>query len=120
MADDPVFNIIAASGGRPPRPPDDSVLVKVPAGWYATAGGVKGLHVRLAGREMRQIGEMSAARLGRRVAHAEWVITADPFTVAEIGLTHDCDECRGGTGAAVAWLAQTPGGKIAAGRLWWA
>jgi hypothetical protein len=94
----------------------DSMLLPVPPFWYATPDT---LLAQVAGRDLRHLSEYGATMVGEKLHHADWVLTDDPEQVTAIGMTHDCDRCRTGTARAVAWLAENPGGKIAAGLLYW-
>jgi hypothetical protein len=97
----------------------DSMLLKVPGRWYADLGQGRTLVAAVVHRALRGASERGAAAVGRRLHHADWVITGDPAQVEQIGMTHDCGECRAGTDRALAWLAGHPGGEIAAGMLHW-
>jgi hypothetical protein len=94
----------------------DSMLLPVPPFWYATPDT---LLATVAGRDLRLLSDAGAKMVGEKLHHADWVLTDDPEQVTAIGMTHDCDRCRDGTARALAWLAENPGGKIAAGLLYW-
>jgi hypothetical protein len=99
----------------------DSMLLPVPARWYGEMrdGSGRVLLGPIVGKELRELSETGAGGVGEQLHHADWVITSDPAQVEQIGMTHDCAYCRAGTDKALAWLADHPGGEIAAGLLYW-
>lgn len=98
----------------------DSAIIKVPARWYGTVGGERGLLAQLVGRELREGSERIAAGMGENLHHAEWTITSDPAEVRTLGLMHDCVTCRAGVDQALTFLRENPAGEVAVGQLWWA
>jgi hypothetical protein len=112
------LNVIGDSRGEPTG--YDAAIAKVPDGVYVTIDGQRVLNAKVAARALREIAELSAARLGERLHHAEWTLTSDPEQVRTLGLMHDCATCRAGVDQATAYLRETPGGEVAVGQLWWA
>jgi hypothetical protein len=98
----------------------DSAIISVPARWYVTLNGERVFLARQAGRDLRKVSEGCAASVGESLHHAVWTITGDPEQVRTLGMMHDCETCREGTGNALAVLAANPGSEVAVGQLWWA
>ena len=95
----------------------DSMMLAVPGHWYATVDGQRAMVGPVVGKELRELSVFGAAQVDRKLHHADWVITADPAKVEEIGMVHGCHVCRAQTDLALEWLRQNPGGEVAAGML---
>jgi hypothetical protein len=96
------------------------VVCTVPAAWYLTVNGDRGLNTGKARQELQGQTTRLLRRAGRELHHAHWVITADPAVVRARPLIHDCAGCRTSVADAITHLAAHPGDEVALGRLWWA
>jgi hypothetical protein len=98
----------------------DSIILNVPDGAYVTVDdGPPALNVRGFSRFLRELAESQAHRLGEELHHAEFRITTDPSIVESWGTTHDCEECRAGTNAALRRLREAPQTPLLVGLLYW-
>jgi hypothetical protein len=94
----------------------DAMIITVPGAWYAEITGAgPALLARVAGRGLRVASELGAARLGRRLHHADWQLTSDPEVVREVMPGGHCAECDAGTDKALEYLAEQPGHEVALG-----
>lgn len=98
----------------------DAMIITVPRGWYATIGGQAGLLGQVAAEALRKASEQGAEAQGRRLHHADWIITSDPRLVEEVLPSHHCPECYQGNRAALRHLADAPGNEVALGVLHYA
>jgi hypothetical protein len=97
----------------------DAMIITVPPTWYAEVEGGRAVLARVAGAGLREASEQGAARVGRRLHHADWQLTGDPAVVRDVMPQH-CPECAAGTEAALAYLAEQPGREVALGLLYFA
>ncbi len=107
--------------GRHPIIGSDSCIAVVPDEWYVRVPGQEPmLDLRRLGRDLRNLSEQSAARIGERLHHAEWVITSDPAVVERRGMHDtDCARCRADVDQALARLAEVDD-PLLVGILYWA
>jgi hypothetical protein len=121
VADPWVFRVIGTDT-RLGAAGSEAMLLPVPARWYGIVDGRPALIAAVVSRELRELSDAGAASVGEQLHHADWVITADPAQIRQVGQDTDhpgCEQCRAGTVKALAWLAAHPGGEVAAGVLHW-
>jgi hypothetical protein len=107
-------------GTAGPRGPSggETAFWPVPARrWYAAEGGalIEGTVIA----DLEGLADACAARAGRTLYSAGWVITADRAQIRAIGATEGCAEGWPGLAAILPWLARHPGAEVACGVLRW-
>lgn len=98
----------------------DSAIMAAPDDIYVTVNGKATIVVNRLARLLSEISESSAADLGVKLHHGDWVLTTDPAEVSRLGLMHDCPTCRAGVDQALAHLKQFPQSPLLVGLLYWA
>lgn len=106
-----------------PEVPPCAMYYSVPEHWYGTVPGAAGEFLRadVAGRELRDLAYEGAARAGRVLHHADWVITADPAQVEALSAPgrDDCADCAADLADILGWMGEHPGREMAVALLWW-
>jgi hypothetical protein len=88
---------------------------------YATINGTDTLLVTRFSRLIQAMAEMRAGEaVGEVLHHGDFFITTDAERVRELGMLHDCEDCRAGVDRALASLAEHPGADVVIGQLYWA
>ena len=102
-----------------------AMYYSVPVDWYGTVevDGTAGrcLRADVAGKALRELACQGAARVGRRLHHADWVITADAIQVVSLSQPGrcPCERCAADLADIVKWMAGHPDREMAVGVLWW-
>lgn len=97
----------------------DTTIFRVPDAAFLTIDGVETINATRLAATLRTISSLQAKDLGRRLHHAEFVVTSDPEEVKARGQGHDCPSCRQGVKSALAELSERPDTKLAVGTLYW-
>lgn len=113
-------------GTAGPRGPSggETVFWPVPVRrWYAPEVGEAGLRLRLIEgtviHDLEGLADASAARAGRRLHSATWVITADRAQIRATAAAEGCTTGWPGLPDILPWLARHPGSEVACGVLRW-
>lgn len=121
MTGDAVYRVQTHAMGRPIAG-SDSCIATLPPGLTPAVAGQPALDVRSLGLMLRRLSQDMAAQIGETLHHADWVITADPAVVEEVGMhgNPDCVRCRASVDQALAHLADRPHEELLVGVLYWA
>ena len=114
---------IVVSTGREHHPVigGDSAILKVPLEFYVGVSDSKpGLAAVPFTDFLRQFAEAEAKAVGEELHHAEFVVTTDPEVVQELGILHDCADCRDSVRAILGFMASNQGRQVVVGHLFWA
>jgi hypothetical protein len=97
----------------------DSVIARAPEQAYKVIDGKAVPDVALVIKLLTDISLDSAAAMGEKLHHGDWVLTNNPEAVRDIGTMHDCPSCVAQTDQALAAMNEFPDMYVFAGILYW-
>lgn len=96
----------------------DTLIAPVPDGVWFKFQGKDYINMKRSNKQLRELADQSAARLGEKVHHARAIITSNRTTLREQGILHDCARCRAAVDQAVAEIDRN-GTEFLILQMWW-